>query len=438
MITINSPEDGSSCSQTVVVSGEAEDPTGTPGEPGSVEAVWFEIPGSEVSGTGIVGADGAFTFQFPTADLGPSFLLTVSAKDWSGNRSSVSITLKRIEGNDIPSFSAVPGNHTVTLSWEDVPLATGYTLYYTDNGSMPSAQYGSKIESVPNPHPLTNLKNGSRHVFVLQAHPSEGPDNWSEPVETIPLSSFTLLPRVTGGPDGVSLEWNRIPGASTFEVWRATAKNGTYVNISGLVEGTSYVDTMAEVDQLYFYHVTTPDAAGIESGTCSGRISPFPEEIDRLVQVVDTDGWSLCVTVSETAAGTYAYVADSVGGLVIVDVSVPGSAFVAATYPTPDSAYDVVVSGDYAYVMHNAGLTIVDVSVPSSPQLEGQIDTVLYGDDVEIVGGYAVVLGEYSGSDGIHTIDIDPPSSPMVVDTYHGYYEGIAISSDGQYVYAID
>ena len=438
VITIMSPQDGSSCSQTVVVVGLAEDPTGSPGEDGSVEALWYEVPGSDASGTGIVATDGTFTFQFPTDDLGPSFLLSVTAEDWSGNRSTLSITLKKIEGNDIPSFSAVPGNHSVTLSWENVPLASDYTLYYTDNGSMPSEQYGSKVEHATSPHPLTNLVNGSRHVFVLQAHSSEGPDNWSAPAETIPLSSFSLLPRVRGEPGRISLEWNSIPGTSTFEVWRAPEKDGDYINISGAVEGNAYADTMASADQLYFYRVTTPSAPGIESGASSGKLSPFPGTIDRLVQSVDTDGWSYSVWVSETVDGTYAYLADATAGLVVVDVSTPGSAFVAATYPTPDSAYDVVVAGDYAYVMHNGGLIILDVSVPESPQLEGQLDTILYGDDVEIIGGYAVVLGHYEDADGIHIVDIDPPSSPHVVDTYYGDYEGIAVSTDGQYVYAVD
>jgi hypothetical protein len=219
---------------------------------GSVEGVWFQVPGSDISGAGSVETDGTFTFQFPTTDLGPSFLLTVAAEDWSGNRSEVSITLKRIDGNDIPSFSAIPGNHDVRLSWDDVPLADSYTLYYTDNGSLPSELYGGKMEDVTSPHPLANLQNGSRHVFVLQAHSSEGPDNWSAPVETIPLSSFSLMPRVTGEPGRILLEWNSISGTNTFEVWRATEKNGDYINISGLVDGSIYVDAMASEDQPYF------------------------------------------------------------------------------------------------------------------------------------------------------------------------------------------
>jgi hypothetical protein len=60
----------------------------------------------------------------------------------------------------------------------------------------------------------------------------------------------------------------------------------------------------------------------------------------------DTSGYAQSVAV----AGGYAYVADSSGGLVVVDVSDPANPTYAGGYDTSGSAFGVAVAGGYAYV----------------------------------------------------------------------------------------
>ena len=49
-------------------------------------------------------------------------------------------------------------------------------------------------------------------------------------------------------------------------------------------------------------------------------------------------------------SGNYAYVADYKTGLVIVDISNPSSPVLKGGYDTPGGAHGVAVSGNYAYV----------------------------------------------------------------------------------------
>ncbi len=79
----------------------------------------------------------------------------------------------------------------------------------------------------------------------------------------------------------------------------------------------------------------------------------------------DTPGYAYNVFVS----GNYAYVADGRAGLSVIDISNPFSTQEVGYYDTPGPAKDVFVSGNYVYVANGkAGLRIIDISHPSSPQ----------------------------------------------------------------------
>jgi hypothetical protein len=102
----------------------------------------------------------------------------------------------------------------------------------------------------------------------------------------------------------------------------------------------------------------------------------------------DTPGDAYDVAVS----GSYAYVADGSSGLEIIDVSNPSSPSFAGHWKTPSSANGVAVSGSYAYVADYIGsLEIIDVSNPKNPSPVGSCNTLGYAVDVAVSGNYAYV-----------------------------------------------
>jgi len=57
-----------------------------------------------------------------------------------------------------------------------------------------------------------------------------------------------------------------------------------------------------------------------------------------------------------------ALIADSASGLQIMDISVPGSAFIATAVDTPGTAYDVSIFNGNAFVAdYDGGLRIIDL-----------------------------------------------------------------------------
>jgi hypothetical protein len=171
------------------------------------------------------------------------------------------------------------------------------------------------------------------------------------------------------------------------------------------------------------------------------------------VDTVNTPGFAMDVIVD----GTLAFVADGDGGVQIVDISNPYAASIIGSFNTAGIARKLALQGDTLFVADSAnGLVVLDVTVPANPVL---IDTigVSYAWDVDLfgelvcIGGSAGVytyrigngmamleeIGAFAGGftyndirvqgdvayvaagpDGLLTIDVSDPATPVLLDNY--------------------
>ncbi len=145
--------------------------------------------------------------------------------------------------------------------------------------------------------------------------------------------------------------------------------------------------------------------------------SALAGDCPELVGVWDRH-WARSIAVS----GTYAYVGDPWGSFLVVDVSDPeapvdlGRVSLGVS-EEGNSRYllevtDIVVSGDYAYVVFAGWLWVIDVSDPSDPHWVG-FASGLGAVAVAVEGDYAYVA--QGGCAHLAVIDISIPSSPMKV-----------------------
>ncbi len=437
VVTILVPADGSYYARNVLVEGTVVDKSGSEGA-GEVRYFFYEILGTIISEQVPLSDDGSFSFHFSTASLAGPVTVRLYAEDWNGNRGEASVTLLQAD-NDIPSFFAAPDNHRVTLTWDPVPLTESYTLYYTTNGTYPSENYGREVADIESPYQLDGLKNGSLHVFILQAHSSQAEDSWSGFEQAIPLSSFTLAPRVTGEYGQIRVEWLDIPGADQFEVWRATAYDGEYDNISGTLNGNSMTDVSVEKSQMYFYKVKPVLEGSVESYANCARVCPFPPPGDEIVGSLSSLDYSLA---GIDVAGKYAYLSryDSGGpfdgNLQILDISNPNDPFVIGSIDLDDDVYGVSVVGDVAYVAGlDKGLMVVDVSSPTSPSLVTTMNIDGYAFGVSANDQYACVAvfnDIVPENIGLMVYDISIPTNPVERGflTTPGYATAVTLSGD--------
>ena len=162
--------------------------------------------------------------------------------------------------------------------------------------------------------------------------------------------------------------------------------------------------------------------------------------------------------ISVVVSGDYAYVANNGGGLATVDISdkasptVTDNYGVAAdrsgagwphSYPNDINGIDVEVSGDYVYMSgRKAGLLIFDISTPGSPTLAGSYDQNTSSTDntysawgVALSGDYAFVAHTAS----LDMVDISDPTNPSMVASYglsgtSGIPQGVSVSGGYAYV----
>jgi hypothetical protein len=82
----------------------------------------------------------------------------------------------------------------------------------------------------------------------------------------------------------------------------------------------------------------------------------------------------------------------------VIDITNPASPTLAGSCYTPGYAYDVAISGDYAYVAdYTYGLQVINITNPASPTLAGYYDTPGGAHGVAISGEYAYVADRDSG-----------------------------------------
>lgn len=114
----------------------------------------------------------------------------------------------------------------------------------------------------------------------------------------------------------------------------------------------------------------------------------------------------------------YAYVACGVGGLKILDVSVPEDTYEIGHIAPPGMARNLAIDAGYAYIASDsAGLQVLNIMDPANPVVVGEgIETNGAAWGVVVEGNYAYVADR---NYGLYIIDITNPEALTEVGKFH-------------------
>ena len=456
VIEIISPQNDSEYSQRVTVNGTiSDDGIDMP----FVEYTITDVLGSQVKSGEITitpadveeGVAGTFSFIFSTSEYSSDILLTLTGKDWNGNNAEA-VALKLVyPGSAISSFKAVPGNKKVSLSWEAVEGAENYSLYYTIDGSFPSSQFGIRIEGLQSsyteaaPFIIDELDNGEIYTFLIVA--SSGTAEWASAYkQAVPLSPLSLKPEIISMYDRLQLNWQPMSIRLGYQVYKSIGNSGNYVNITGILSDSFYVDTNIIPGNTYSYKIL-PDVEGsIFSESSSASPVKFPSTSYREVSSLSTIGGSSDIDV----AGNYIFLAQGSEGLQRVSISDKSNPIVFSPTTWSECNVKAVDTADYyAYVAdRNRGLQIYSYNkadfglrglCPTS-HTDDKINDVVYSDNAGIYAYAAWPLDFGLGSGGVDRISVSNKDEPIVINSYTradaDYYK-LAVSSDGAYIFAV-
>ncbi|WP_374078326.1 LVIVD repeat-containing protein [Bdellovibrio bacteriovorus] len=180
-------------------------------------------------------------------------------------------------------------------------------------------------------------------------------------------------------------------------------------------------------------------SADLKMYYCNGTVWKNISYGGLQVKSVTTDPSAVQIDTPSAIAssGNYTYVADSSGNdFSVIDASAPGNPTVVATLVNSLFAgpRNMVVDGNYAYLLAQNKVVIIDVSNPTAPVVSGSYSNSSYiGNDrsIKVVGNYVYTVG---GSKGLLILDVSSKTSPTFV-SYTSISSASGLDVQGGYAY---
>lgn len=149
-----------------------------------------------------------------------------------------------------------PSTGKVKLSWDAVKGAYGYKVYYSTskNGSY------SVLKSYTNSTSLTHSKAvaGTTYYYKVRVLADDSAADSADSA-IVKCACDLARPTVTVSNDAetgkVVLKWDKVSNAVSYNIFRATSKNGDYTCIKSGVTARTYTDTSARAGRTYYYKV---------------------------------------------------------------------------------------------------------------------------------------------------------------------------------------
>ncbi len=207
---------------------------------------------------------------------GTTYYYTVFASNTSGTSSDTTlVSATPLATPDTPvSLTASAGNAQVQLSWTPSARATGYSV---NRATISGGPYTSVATGVTaSSYTDTGLVNGTTYYYVVSATGVGGESPNSLQVSATPVAAPTAPSGLsaTAGNAQVSLGWNAVGGATTYQVFRSTT-DGTFSSTPlATTTATTYSDTSVTNGTTYYYIVKASNAGG--TSPASAQVSATP------------------------------------------------------------------------------------------------------------------------------------------------------------------
>ena len=188
-------------------------------------------------------------------------------------------------------LSAVAGNAQVKLNWT---ISFGATSYNVKRANVSGGPYSTVANYTAVGFTDTAVANGVDYYYVVSAMNANGESTNSAeasatPVAPVSPSSPTGLAALPD--DGqVSLNWNALAGAASYNIKRSTVSGGPFTNV--VSTAANYVTDTGLTNGTTYYYVVSAVGSGIESPN-SSQVSVTPVSMSFLVGTITgtTGSW---------------------------------------------------------------------------------------------------------------------------------------------------
>jgi titin len=214
----------------------------------------------------------------------------------------------------VTGLSIASASRTITVSWDAVPGAEEYRVYYRESpgvnnsDSFVSASEGTLTVT------LTELTNGQAYYFRVEAGRSNSAAELSAEINATPLSSETDV-TIWASTQKATLYWSPIAGAQEYRIYYNNSPGvtnaNTYITVSGGSNTEGVVENLSN-DIPYYFRLEPRNAGG--AGELSDELSAVPLSIPvQLSPQVLNDAVNVRWSEVEAAEGYRIYYDNSPG-----------------------------------------------------------------------------------------------------------------------------
>ncbi len=188
-------------------------------------------------------------------------LLSGGQKVYSSNSKALTVLIPEMAARELKAASA--GYNSVKLSWNKAKGVAGYEIYRSDDESEPF----ELIKTIDNNETLsftdTGLITGKTYSYEIRAFLKFSeevivPGEYSAAVSVKPvLGKTTLTGAARSGYSSVKLTWNKVTGATGYEVYRYNTSKKTFELAKTVTSGSTLTvtDTGLTTGKTYRYNV---------------------------------------------------------------------------------------------------------------------------------------------------------------------------------------
>ncbi|MGO8670645.1 MAG: fibronectin type III domain-containing protein [Capsulimonadaceae bacterium] len=233
---------------------------------------------SGAEGSASVAASTSTTFVDTGLTNGVTYFYTVAAVDSAGTSPPSNEAFATPEST-IPAsptgLTAAAGNTQVSLTWTAVTVATSYNVYRaTSSGAEGTTAVGSSTTTT---YTDLGLTNGVTYFYTVAAVDAGGTSPQSNEASATPVVPLPAAPTglaASAGNTEVSLAWTASTGATSYNVYRATATGAEGTTPVGVATTSSYTDTGLTNSVAYFYTVAAVNSGGTSPQSTEASATP--------------------------------------------------------------------------------------------------------------------------------------------------------------------
>ena len=195
-------------------------------------------------------------------DNGKTYYYVVLALN-AGGRSAHSA---RVTATPVPpppaptNLVALAGNVRISLTWDGVAVATGYSL---KRATSPNGPFTTLARVPETSYVDRAVTNGTTYYYAVRSATGVIKGPLSPPVQATPAAP-PLPPTALSAAPGhgtITLIWNPIPGATCYHVKRAATADGSFETIASPAQ-PAWEDTGLANGLVYHYRVSAENAGG--------------------------------------------------------------------------------------------------------------------------------------------------------------------------------